>query len=58
MSGQIDPTYVDADMARMMRESGQYAETGWYGLDDDMKLQIGPFASEKQCKAACDEANR
>lgn len=57
MSGNIDPTYVDASMCRMLREGGQFAESGWYGLDGDMKLRMGSFSSREECKAACKEAN-
>lgn len=57
MAGQLDPTFIDHGTSALMREGGEYNKVGWYGLDDNLKVKLGPFATRQACQEACDEAN-
>lgn len=58
IKGTLDPIFIDGGTSAVMRESGRYHDTGWWGVDDNNVPHIGPYVSCEACQAACDRANQ
>ena len=58
IKGTLDPMHLAASTTALMRDSGRYFQTGWWGVDDDFAPHIGPYPLLESCQKACDEHNQ